>query len=74
MKYDSEDLIRRAMAAHFRAGHRDQPGDESNVMEIEGRVYVVLRNVNGVLNVYRLTSQGRLRGLRRWPAEIKAEA
>ncbi|MCE9665958.1 hypothetical protein LY622_21235 [Halomonas sp. M5N1S17] len=72
MQYDSNDLTRRAMAAHFRAGNRDQPGNDSDVMEIEGRVYVVLRNVNGILNVYRLTSQGKLRVLRRWPPEMKS--
>jgi len=75
MQYDSADLVRRAMAAYFRAGGRDQPSDaESGVEEIDGRVYVVLRNTSGPLAVYRLTSQERLRVLRRWPAEIKAQA
>ncbi|MCA1807640.1 MAG: hypothetical protein LC687_07315 [Actinobacteria bacterium] len=75
MQYDEPDLLRRAMAAYYRAGGRDQPSDaESNVAEIEGRVYVVLRNVSGPLAVYRLTSQDKIRVLRRWPAEFKAEA
>jgi len=73
--YDESELVRRAIAAHYRAGNRDQPSEGvSGVVEIEGRVYVVLRNVNGPINVYRLTSQDKLRVLRRWPAEIKSEA
>jgi len=75
MEYDETDLIYRAISAHLRVGHRDQPSDsDSTVEEIEGRVYVVLRNVGGILNVYRLTSQGKLRALRRWPAEFKVES
>lgn len=68
------DLIRRAIAAWYRSGNTEQPGDTSAVETIEGLEYVVLRNVKGPLAVYRLTNQGRLRSLRRWPAEIKAEA
>lgn len=67
-----DELVRRAMAAYFRAGNTEQPGESSSeVRDIEGRHYVVLRNVNGVLAVYRLTNQGKLRVLRRWPKEIK---
>ena len=75
MQYDETDLTRRATAAWFRAGNTAQPNaSDSGTLEIEGRVYVVLRNVEGPLAVYRLTGQGKLRSLRRWPAEIKAEA
>lgn len=69
-----DELIRRAIAAHYRSGGRDQPGSESEVTDIGDRRYVVLRNINGVMAVYRLTTQGKLRIMRRWPAEIRAEA
>lgn len=71
MQYDSDDLLRRAMAAHFRSGATEQPSDDSSVEEVDGLVYVVLRNVNAVLNIYRLTNQGKLRALRRWPVALK---
>ena len=32
--------------------------------------YVVLRNVNGILSVYRVRNDGKLKGLRRWPAAL----
>lgn len=66
-----DELIRRAMAAYFRAGNTGQPGQGSEVRDIEGRRYAVLRDADGVLAVYRLTSQGKLRVLRRWPREVK---
>lgn len=72
MQYDPFDLLRRATAAWFRYGGMDQPNQGlSEVEEIEDRVYVVLRNINGILAVYRLTSQNKLRKLRRWPAQFE---
>lgn len=67
------ELTRRAMAAYFRSGGVEQPGSKSGITDIEGRTYVVLRGPEGVLAVYRLTSQDKLRVLRRWPKEIKQE-
>lgn len=69
LQEDSE-LLRRAMAAHFRAGNHDQPSNSSDVQDVGGRLYVVLRNVSGILAVYRVRTDGVLKGLKRWPAVI----
>lgn len=77
MQYDENDLMRRAMAAYFRSAcreQRDNPSVSASTVEvIKGRVYTVLRNINGILEVYRYTNQGRLKMLRRWPAELQGE-
>ncbi len=43
------------------------------VTEHEGKHYVVLnlKNVNGILAVYRVRNTGVLKGLKRWPQEIE---
>lgn len=33
--------------------------------------YVVLENVSGILAVYRVRNDGKLKGLRRWPAQLE---
>jgi hypothetical protein len=64
-------LLRRAFAAWFRTGGTDQPANDSHVVEYDGKLYVVLRNLNGVLAVYRVRAyDGILKRLRRWPAEL----
>lgn len=73
------DLVRRAMAAYYRSGRREgfadeqinMPANDSDVQEHDGKQYVVLRNVNGVLAVYRVRNDGMLKGLKRWPAELE---
>lgn len=68
-----DELTRRAFAAYFRAAGdiADQPSNDSGITEHGGRTYVVLRNVNGILAVYRVRpSDGVLRRLKRWPAEL----
>lgn len=73
------DLVRRALAAYYRAGHRDGladnqiaiPGNSSHLCELDGRQYVVLHNISGVLAVYRVRTSGNLKGLRRWPRELE---
>lgn len=60
----------RAMAAYFRTGANIQPGGDVMQYTIRGKVYVVLQNVNGILAVYRIKSDGYLKGLRRWPAVL----
>lgn len=46
-------LIERARTAYFKAGGIDQPGAASEVVK-EGRITTItLRNVNGVLAMYR---------------------
>jgi hypothetical protein len=64
------DLTRRALAAYFRGGGTDQPAGGGNVIEHDGKLYVVLSNVNGTLAVYRVRTDGMLKGLKRWPKEV----
>lgn len=71
---NEQDLIRRAFAAHFRAsseGQPLQPSKDSDVRTVEGKTYVVLRNVSGILKVYRVRNDGMLKGLKRWPSELE---
>ena len=70
---NEQDLIRRAFAAHFRAsseGQPLQPSSTSDVRTVDGKTYVVLRNTNGIMRVYRVRNDGMLKGLKRWPAEL----
>jgi hypothetical protein len=69
------DLLGRAFSAYFARAARegwipDQPANYSDVREVDGREYVVLENVRGVLAVYRVRTNGRLKYLRRWPREL----
>jgi hypothetical protein len=76
---DEQDLLRRAFAAYYRSGAREGlteqqiniPASTSYVTEHDGKAYVVLENVNGVLAVYRVRNDGMLKGLRRWPSEVE---
>jgi hypothetical protein len=69
---DDEDLIRRAFSAWFRSGGTQQPAVTlSTVEELDEKVYVVLRNSNEILAVYRVRpSDGVLRRMKRWPHQI----
>jgi hypothetical protein len=70
---DDDDLTRRAMSAYFRTDQTVAPpipSSNSGVVELNGKHYVVLLNVNGVLAVYRVRPQGILKRLKRWPAEL----
>jgi hypothetical protein len=60
------------MAAYLRSGGTDQPANDSGVETIDGKDYVVLRNVGGVLAVYRVRTSGALKRLRRWPRDLNA--
>jgi hypothetical protein len=40
---------------------------------IADKSYVALRNVNGMLAVYRVRNNGALKRLKRWPAELEAQ-
>jgi hypothetical protein len=79
---NEKNLITRAMAAYYRSAHREGfadnqitiPGDSSYVTEHLGREYVVLCNVNGTLAVYRVRTDGILKALKRWPAEITPDS
>ena len=68
----SDDLKRRAIAAYFKHGGTDQPATERNQVEKhDGKTWVVLRNVRGLLAVYRLTNAGTLSRQTSWPESIK---
>lgn len=69
----------RALAAYYRSAAREANAHGSGQVMQPGSVeiekhgehqYVVLRNVNGVLAVYRITTQDTLKALKRWPKEI----
>lgn len=61
------DPIERAFRAYFRTNPDAlQPANYSGI-EVSGETeYVVLRNINGVLAVYRITATGGLRRGRNW--------
>ena len=68
----ANSLTQRALAAYFRAGSVNQPG-ETVAVEHAGKWYIVLANVNGVLAVYRIrevNGEPVLKGLKRWPEEV----
>ena len=68
---DENNLIRRAIAAWFRAGDGyPLPQPNAAISTIEShrdRDYIVLRNVNGPLAVYRHKTNGLLKRLVRIP-------
>jgi hypothetical protein len=79
-----DDETRRALAAYFMRGSSrhavasdwpghidDQPADSSGPTEHDGKRYIVLRNVNGILAVYRVRTSGALKRLARWPAALE---
>ena len=72
--FDEGDVRRRAFAAWFRTGGTDQPSDDSGVVEVEGKSYVALVNVRGILAVYRVRNDGVLKRLKRWGAAVDAAA
>jgi hypothetical protein len=64
------------MAAWFRRCAKenwrpDQPSNGSGVRSFNGKSYVVLENVNGVLAVYRIKPDGFLKYLHRWPKALE---
>jgi hypothetical protein len=74
-----EEVEARAYAAWFQHCKRhgylpDQPSQAmSGLEEYAGKEYVVLRNVRGVMAVYRVRNDGMLKMLKRWPASIEQE-
>lgn len=70
MKGDNEDLVKRAIASYLRNGGPDQPGKGCEVREFDGRRYVVLRNVRGVLAVYLQEGVLMLRRQDEWPPSL----
>ncbi len=73
---DEDSLVRRAFAAYYKFSDSwspDQPSNTSGIETVGGKDYVVLRNVNGILAVYRVRNDGMLKGLKRWPAGLEDE-
>ena len=72
------ELYNRAVAAYFRTETSFSPDAPSNASGVEvhgGKSYVVLRNRNGILAVYRVRNDGKLKRIHeRWPARLKKEA
>lgn len=74
-------ILNRAFAAYYRGATRpggpariDQPGNLSHIAEAGGKQYVVLRNIDEVLAVYRIrVPSGALKELKRWPKELDVE-
>ena len=72
-----QELVTRAVRAYFTASKKKgcdspaQPSSSSDVTELEGKCYVVLNNVNGILAVYGLKNDGVLKRLRRWPESVR---
>lgn len=67
-----DELTRRAAVAFLKAAPNPQPAEAlSGVETVGGRDYVVLRNVDATLAVYRVKTDGRLKRMKRWPEQIK---
>jgi len=69
-------IMNRAFSAYFKtAGTATtvaQPSaSESDLVEVEGLKYAVLRNVRGLLAVYRVTNSGQLKRLKRYPKGLE---
>ena len=74
--YDADDsgerLGSRAMAAYFkRYGQGALYPTTPELVELNGKEYVVLYNTNGILTIYRVIRSTRvLRALKRYPKEL----
>lgn len=65
------DLVRRARVALLQAGDARPPDDRSGVKLHKGLGYVVLRDTEGTLAVYRVRPDNlMLRRMKRWPAAL----
>ena len=66
------DILRRAMAAWFKAGGTETPSAASGVKMRLGLAYVVLHGATGVLAVYRVRPDNlALRVMKRWPESVE---
>ena len=72
----SKDYLARAFAAFLREPGAVQPSGSTSRIEDtpNGREYAVLRNASGILAVYRIQTNQRLKRLKRWPSAIKEHA
>lgn len=66
-----EPLIVRALAAYYQTGSNPDLVGGSELAELDGRRYVVLRDAYGdVIRVYRVRTDGVLRRMKRPPDEL----
>lgn len=66
------EVLHRAKVAYLRVSGT-MASDASDVVERDGKVYVRLVNVDGLLTVYRVrvvNDAPMLKGLKRWPPEL----
>src|SRR5258708_4963270 len=72
---DEDEIVAAAMAAYFRrfGSQARYPGNTSAVEEYDGRHYVILRNGEGPLAVYRWQNDDSLKLLRRLPTQMLAD-
>jgi hypothetical protein len=68
-KYGWDQRIHQSrLSGLFKSGSNvDQPSNDSGEVSIAGKNYVVLRNVRGIMAVYRVRNDGALKRLKRWP-------
>ena len=66
-KLNHAEAIERAVAAYRRSGSVTQPEAGGEVETVAGVDYVVLRNIKGILKVYQLTDDSRIKGLTKIP-------
>jgi len=71
MTTNTTDPVARALSAWYRQEGFQQPSSDSGLVEHNGKEYVVLRNVTGVLGVFRIRPNGALKRLKRWPAALE---
>ena len=80
-RYDEEELISRATRAYCTRQRRsgesyDQPSaSSSHAEEHDGRVFIVLESIKGILAVYRLKDDGHIEYVQEeyWPARLLEE-
>jgi hypothetical protein len=67
------DPVSRAFVAYFRSegASAEQPTNPPGIVEHDGKQYVVLDNIGGILAVYRILNSGALKRMKRWPAELE---
>lgn len=66
-----EKLVLRAISAYFKFGGSDMPSNNSRMEEVKGKRYAVLNNAKGILAVYRIRNDGKLKSLKRYPKELE---
>jgi hypothetical protein len=70
--FELAEYLNRALAAYYRSGGIMAPSMNSSGEEnCNGKQYVVLRDTSKILAVYRITTSGQLKRLKRVPPGIE---